>query len=91
MVDLYRHGKFSVPLIWAILNIFLFIGIIFALFFNRSFVLSQVLILLLLPLLVVIIQSWRIKSFRYACELYVLFLFYGIARAASLLYLERGK
>lgn len=86
MFDLYKYGKITLPLIWSLLNIILFLCILMSLILNLVYsIIIIVSIFLLLPGGAVLIRSWRNKSYNQFLLLYIFFVVYGLARTVSIL------
>lgn len=86
MFDLYKYGKVTLPLIWSLLNIILFLCILMSLILNLVYsIIIIISIFLLLPGGAVLVRSWRNKSYKQPLLLYIFFVVYGLARTVSIL------
>lgn len=85
MIDLYRYGKLTLPLLWSLLNCILIVCILLAVISRRFDVaMYQLLILFSLPMGAVIWRCWNNKSLKGLLPLYFIYMAYGFGRTASL-------
>jgi glycosyltransferase involved in cell wall biosynthesis len=86
MLDIFKYGKITMPLLWAIANIILLVGILAFVYFelyNLAFIFC--LALFILPLCAAYVHSRFTQWSRFIIPLYLIFTVYGVAHTLSLI------